>query len=534
MQLLNPPAEPPPAAEPGEAAASAQASPARDGQGSGDRAAAARKAAAAILYIVALLLLLLCLMPPDGVLSDNEENYFALAASSDPASPYTAIYDASRHRLVADWLLGGVIAALGFERTQIVTHGLAAVAYALLLCALFRRFGLSALDAVLVILVFALLGQTLMGGEWLFGGFEAKVVAYFCVLAGLYRAASHRPLTGAALLFAAATYFHFLVGGFWFAAAMAARLIEDRRDVRNVAGATLRYALMVAPLVAVIAGTRYVEARGFVQPPDVPSPDFIYSIVREPWHGAPFLSWHNFRTQWLPGAVAAAVMLIACLVVALRQGGRRWRATALWLAALLAYLLVALAASYVERDTGTLGKFYLFRPASLLLLLWLAFATAWFSALGLRRWTVVRLAALAVLLPLFALGTAERLAGDRERAALAGEKRALAGALAENAAPKSVVLIDPQIEWSFLDFERLTGHPTLVMFKFMPTDNSGIVEWYRRMEFRRVVFAQGCPRQPAYPIDYLLTTPDRAPVLVGSCGEAIYATDRFALWRVAR
>ncbi|HEX7967557.1 MAG TPA: DUF6798 domain-containing protein [Stellaceae bacterium] len=505
---------------------------------SGDDASAApSKAIGSILYLVALLLLLLCLMPPDGVLSDNEENYFALAAhavSSGSVPPNTAIYDASLHRALTDWLLGGLIAAVGFESAQIITRSLAAVAYAFLLRALFRRFGLSALDAVLVILVFALLGQTLMGGEWLFRGFEAKVAAYGLVLAGLYRAASRRALTGTVLLFAAATYFHFLVGGFWFVAAMAARLTEDRRDLRPVASAAAGYLLIVAPLFALIAWTRFADARGFVQPADMPSPDVIYSIIREPWHGAPFLSWESFRTQWLPGSLLAAVMLIACLVMARKPKAGRWRATALWLAGLLAYLLLALAASFAERETGVLGKFYLFRPAALTLLLCLAFAMAWLGALRPRRWTAVRLLALAALAPFFLLGTAERIAADRQRAALAGEKRALADVLAQNAAPGSVVLIDPQIEWSFLDFERRSGHPTLVTFKFMPTDDPGIVEWYRRMEFRRLVFAQGCPQHPAYPIDFLLTTPERAPVLVGSCGEAIYATDQLALWRVAR
>lgn len=498
--------------------------------------AASSKALGSILYLVALLLLLLCLMPPDGVLSDNEENYFALAvhAVSSAVPPYTAIYDASLHRAVTDWLLGGLIAAVGFESAQIVTRSLAAIAYAFLLRALFRRFGLSALDAVLVILVFALLHQTFMGGEWLFGGFEAKVVAYGFVLAGLYRAASQRSLTGAVLLFAAATYVHFLVGSFWFAAAMAARLLEDRRDLRPVAGAAVRYLLIVAPLVAVIAWTRLADARSSVQPADMPSPDVIYSIIRAPWHAAPFISWDSFRRQWLPGSLLAGIMLVACLVVARKPEAGRWRATALWLAGLLAYLLLALAASFADRDTGVLGKFYLFRPAALILLLCLAFAMAWLGALRLRRWTAVRLLALAALAPLFLLGTAQRLAADRQRVALAGQHAALADVLAKNAAPGSVVLIDPQIEWSFLDFERRSGHPMLVTFKFMPTDDPGIVEWYRRMEFRRLVFAQGCPQHPAYPIAFLLTTPERAPVLVGNCGEAIYATDQLALWRVAR
>src|SRR5258708_20355512 len=94
-------------------------------------------------------------------------------------------------------------------------RALGALAYAFLRSASLRRFGLSLLDAVLVVVAYALAGQTLMGGEWLFNGFEAKVISYCLVLAGLYMAATGPSFLAPILLFAQATYFHFLFGGFW-------------------------------------------------------------------------------------------------------------------------------------------------------------------------------------------------------------------------------------------------------------------------------------------------------------------------------
>src|SRR5258708_24015582 len=110
-------------------------------------------------------------------------------------------------------------------------RALGALAYAFLRSASLRRFGLSLLDAVLVVVAYALAGQTLMGGEWLFNGFEAKVISYCLVLAGLYMAATGPSFLAPILLFAQATYFHFLVGGVLFCAAMARRLLQDRRRV---------------------------------------------------------------------------------------------------------------------------------------------------------------------------------------------------------------------------------------------------------------------------------------------------------------
>ena len=63
-------------------------------------------------------------------------------------------------------------------------------------------------------------------------------------------------LARVALLFAVATYFHFLVGLFWFFAAMALRLVGDRRDLRAVMAATGMFLLLVAPLLGTIVWTR--------------------------------------------------------------------------------------------------------------------------------------------------------------------------------------------------------------------------------------------------------------------------------------
>lgn len=484
------------------------------------------------LYVAALLLILLSLMPPDGALSDNEEDYFALAAHSvaSQVPPNSAVFDASRHRAASEFLLGHLIAVVGFAGAQIMTRLLAAAAYAFLLCALFRRFALSALDAVLVILVFALLGQTLVGGEWLFNGFEAKVVAYGFVLAGLCAALSRRSLALAALPFAAATYFHFLVGGFWFVAAMGLRLIEDRRDWRAIALATGLFSVLVAPLATLITRSRLGDS--FVPPPDVRAPDVIYAIIRAPWHAAPFLDRASFVTQWLPGYLLAGAMLSGAVAIARTTKDAQLKPLAWWLAALLAYLVLALIPSYFDRHTGALGKFYLFRPAALTLLLWLAFAVAYLGRLRLWGLTAIKLAALALLAPLFLSAAERRIAGDvNGRLALVPEKRAIADVLRREPAPDGVVLVDPEIEWAALDFERRTGHPTLVMWKFMPTNDREIVEWYRRMEFRRRVFDGGCSGETAYPVDFLLTTPDRAAALSATCGPIVYAGARFALLR---
>lgn len=481
--------------------------------------------------IAALFLVLLCLIPPDGVLSGNEENYFQLALNSvvaAPALPETAVFDSSHHRFVADHLLGWLIAGLGYGGAQIVARLAAAIAYALALNALFRRFGLDALDGVIVVIAFALLGQTMFGEEWLFYSAEAKVAAYVLVLAGLAVVLGGGSLNRAALLFAAATYFHFLVGGFWFGAALLLRLVEDRRALRAAAAAAARFALLVAPLAVWIAWSR-LGAEAGAMPSALPSADVIYSILRLPHHTAPFVDAHRFLLRWLPGALLAGGMLAACFVLRHPPEIGRLRPLALWLALLLLYLGLAFGAAAIDRNTGALGKFYLFRPAALILLLWLCLVAAALGRLELRRWTALRLMALALLAPAFLLGAATRVAKDV--VARDGVHAELTAALARETPPGSVVLIDPALESRFLDVERRSGRAALVLWKFVPATDVEIVEWYRRIQFRNAVFAEGCADAKAYRFDFVLAAPEHAAALTARCGAPVASAGSWVLLR---
>ena len=487
-----------------------------------------------VLSTLILLALLLCLLPPDGVLSDNEENYFQLGAqfvsSAAPPSTYTAVFDGSWHRVVSDLLLGGLVHVVGYGAAQIIARALAALAYAMALRALFRRFGLSTIDAVLVVVIFALMGQTLIGGEWLFKGYEAKVAAYGLVLAGLAMALDGRGYA-AALLFAAATYFHFQVGIFWFFATAAFALIAERSQWRHLLRPALLFGFLAAPILALIAATRMLGQPVAIDPA-LPPPDVIYSIIRAPHHTAPFLSLENFLSQWLRGLMLAGGMLAVC--VAVRASAREARLTELatWLALLLTYLFLALVPSFLDRHAGMLGKFYLFRPSSLILLLWLALVLAWLSHIALLHQTTLKSLALLLVLPPFLLNAGNGIADDLARSGdLGTDKRAVIDILAHEAAPDAVVLIDPALDLAFLDFERLSGHPMLVSWKFNPTGDKELLEWQRRMEFRRTVFADGCSSPMRYPVGFLVAQPEHATALAKICGPIIYSGKGVTLLR---
>jgi hypothetical protein len=440
------------------------------------------------------------------------------------------VFDASLHRMLGDVTLGELISATGYEQAQIVARLLVVVGYAFVLPALFRVFGLSTLDAALAIMGVALIGQDIAGGEWLFGGYEAKVTAYVLVLAALRLVLTSERLTAATLLFAVATYEHFLVGGFWFLAAMALRLVDVPRDLRRVTVATALFVLLITPQVGMIVGSRIAD-RSAAQATDVPPPDVIYSIIREPHHQSPFLSWAYFRTEWLPGYVMAVPMLLACGWIARRGVTRRPRVMAMWLAGLLAYLFLVLGPKFIDRHSGVLGKFYLFRPSSLILLLWLMLALAVaVEILGRRAW-MLRAALLATIVPVFLYVQVGQVAREVvARQALENQKRPLVAAVTRATNPGDVVLIDPDVEMQLLDFERRTGRASLVMWKFAPTNDAELITWYRRMKLRQDLFDKGCGGDVQVTgIAFLLTTQMHVPRLVASCGREVYRVGQWVL-----
>jgi hypothetical protein len=486
-----------------------------------------------VAFVAVLFLFLLCSMPPDGLLTDNEEDYFQIAQRfvAGNATPDSALFDSSPHRGLNDVVLGGLVVAIGYERAQIVSQLVVIAAFSILLYALLDLFGLSSIDGAIVLAVFGIRHEQIMGGEWLFYGYEAKVAAYAFVIAGFVTIIARRRSWTSVPLFAVATYFHFLVGIFWFHAGLLWRVIEDRGGLKSAIIKAGWFWLAVAPLIALIEWKRWMIDAAIPLPPGLPSPDYIYSILREPWHAAPFVSRHSFVNDWLPGCLLSAGMLAGSVVIAGAATDARLRTTARWLAILLVYLFAAMVLCYFYRWTGVLGKFYPFRPSSLILLIWLVMVLGWLNELLPHRHAHrLKLVAGALVIPPFLAIAVLNLHHDiMARAEIASDKRIIIDFLRDKTPSDSVILVDPEIEQAFLDIERTTHRFGLIMWEFMPTNDPQILEWHRRMEYRRSIFQQGCRADPIYHTDYLLTTRNRKGLLEKSCGPPILETDRFSI-----
>jgi len=415
-------------------------------------------------------LLLLLLFPPNW--HPNEYGYFMLAFRAlepDAFSSNSAAFDGSNARFVGEVVLGLPVAWFGYETAHLVLKSLMAVIYATALAYFFASLTMTLFEAVIVLAGFALLGQDLMGGEFIFGGVETKTFAYagvFFALGAIVRGQARLAVGVMALT----TYFHFLVGGFWFVAILAFLLLSQRTR-RVPIGLAAAYGVLVAPLVAVIVHDQLFAA-DMGSPRIGPTADYIYSIIRNPHHTAPFLGARSFITAWSNGVVATIALLLSVAFLALRTTDRRSALLTL-VAGLLVYLLLALVISYVDRETGFFGKFYLFRPSSLTLFLALtAFVLiareTGASGNGAAK---LRTAAVLILAPMFVWQTVKSqvatFATQRYRYPDLVELREFVD---RHSAPDAVILVDPDADMTFpgVAMPLLLNRPTLVSYKFVP------------------------------------------------------------------
>ena len=458
----------------------------------------------------------------------NEIHYFDLglrAVRPEQFGPNHAAFDHSLARFASFAILGGAVAVFGYDVALITLRFVAIIAYALAFAYLARCLRLSRAETLVALMLFVVVGQCYFAIEWLFAGVEGKVFAYAAIFASIGLAWRDKDLAAVGVA-ALATYLHFLVGGFW-AVAVIGLIGLKSANVLRMGTALLAYTVLCLPIVAILVYEWLLAPM-----PDISDLDLtitqIYSAFRNPHHVAPF-SGHLH--DWLPGIgwMAAATCLVA--VLAWQDDSER-RVLARWLLGLYAYLLLSFVLSYFDRHTYLLGPLILFRPNALILLLTIMLGALWLrqalSGDAARTLAIITLAiGIAFAVPRAASFADTVLSPQLPLTrTLTPDERELVGWLRRHTPPEATVVIEPtaQTDWTlpWLAFERLIKRPTLVSFKFVPTQRADIARWYRLVRWRVAVFEGNCARLSEHPADYLVTLSAATLTRMAACGDVVW------------
>jgi len=499
-----------------------------------------------LLKIVFLFLLFIFIMPPN-YWQPNEENYLGMAwrrFSPDSLAKISALNDAVNHRFLFDYLTGASITVIGFEWTHALGRILVALLYAISLTCLFKTFKFTLINSLTIILTFVWLGEDILGGDWLFRGFEAKTIAYPFVFFS-FSSFIQKKHTLSYLLLAIATYFHFLVGAFWFLVTLISQYYKEK-NLKTTTVHSLNYIVTCAPLFLLIA----------VQQLSDPNPEnselsasWIYSHLRTPHHVAPFASAKLFTENWYQGIVFLFGLTVISVII-YNCANKNEKNPAKLILGLNIYLIVSLIISAFDKN-GSLGKFYLFRPSSVILFLSLCFFGLFIKnrlANNFKQISCIALVLISCLsiptlqghdllykriqsvviqeapfysvlfsfkdfLPVIDIfpnpENNERDVSDLERIIRAGQE-------------SDIFLIEPKLEDKYINFERKYNRPTLVSRRFVPSTSHGILRWFHLFKSKRQLFEVGCPAEilQDYTISYLIG--DISNEAINNCGKTIY------------
>ncbi len=470
---------------------------------------------------VGILLLIFIAMAYPFFWTGNEDHYFVLARQwFDPVfrRPFDAAFDASSGKFVGLFLFGGAVDLFGWNWGRLLVGFMSALSLAWGFATLARALALSFIDTLIVLILFLAAGQAVLGGEWFIGGIETKTFAYGFGMAGLAAMLAGQTVR-AAIWVGIALYFHFLVGAFWGGSIVIAALVDRRLRAAVVSAAVV--AALSAPLLYALVGDQLRGATVAV-PPDTPTASYIYSIIRNSHHVAPFAN-PGWQRGILTVLVWAGAFGVLCRLTALRHSGAI-KTLGTTVTVLCLFVPLSLILSWLDRGTGALGKFYLLRPFSPILLLGLfVLVASWRKATEDNTETRFLPVAMAIGVIVVAIGAGSYRAVVHRPPEV---QASLIAALQRHVSPEAPILLDPATD-TMTAIPRLSGRQTIVSWKFVPTDTNDIYRWWQLNNLRDRIFVGNCPGA-GNPIRFLMAS-DASYPRVARCGREVWQGNGYRL-----
>ena len=457
-----------------------------------------------VFFSFLIFTILIKYQPPNGKLSSGEEMYFgfALALDKEVSNNYSSFgLIEIKSRYFFNNLSVMLVKKIGHEKAQRVGRLISLILYSICLGYFFKLIGFNLFQLTICLLVFLSCGQDLFGGEWFFYSYQPKTLAYPILFLALTCIIRNRLLESTFLL-GITTHIHFLIGGWFFLFSIIFMIIK-KVSAKKFFNYFIIYLIITIPLTAYILKNYFiiVDLENFK---NFPSADWIYASFRHPHHMAPFKNFSFFYGVWFSGIIISIPLTALSLHVYLKSKDNIYQNIALLNTIIFAQLYFCLILAFFDQ-TYFFGKFIMFRSTSMALFLSIVLSIYWINNMIDNRVSKANLN-LFIFSILFLAHISnypwKLVQMAREPNVTATD---LMDFIGNNTFQDDIILIDPKLENNLLHFERYTQRPTLVTRKFIPTAKTGILEWYRRIQFKQKIF-NNIPTNGEYKYSYLITT----------------------------
>ena len=430
-----------------------------------------------------LIFLLLCLNKLGIFVTGGEEQYLALAKqwiAPDWIPNSFTFGEPPGTRLLFQLITGPVMVAMDFVTAMFLLRMANFALIAIPIALIFERMKFNLIETF-TLAQFLIMGpQCFFGGEWIFNNVEPKSFAYVFVFFGLHEIMRER-LRTAAVLFAIATCFHLLVGGWLFISVSIGLLLHY--SWRRLIPYAVIYTGCVLPIVIYVMSGYFGDA---AVETDV-NLNWVYCYHRLPNHLGIFRDFSYFLSKHAIGVFIA--MLATGFVLWHRRSlsGTHARLNTIVLVILainLCFVLVALADHvFLNNSGGLLLKSYPFRSNSIgyflfILLLYIFLKKKLSNKKWMPQFAKTMIALFIGLTVLFTFFNVRRSFDSFRDPAF--DTMAVYIKEHTDRTARITILDSDQIGMVYNSFTRKAERENFFVHKFVPYQKDKLLEWYQR------------------------------------------------------
>jgi hypothetical protein len=414
----------------------------------------------------------------------NEENNFGqtlqfLNPNWIPDS--LSFTDSPGNRVILQYMVAPVLSFLSFEAVSVLGRILNSILLAIPVGLILKRLQINNYFVVVLMVLFYLPLQSFFAEEWIFGGFESKTLAYVFVFFSVYFLLTRRTFL-CGIFAALASYFHVLVGG-WFFLSVILFLFLDRRALVEIIKLGALYLLIILPFVYYL-GREILFDEGVAT--GTVNLDWVYVYFRNPHHTGIFASLVFFLKVHATGVVLFLLSFLLSIYLYSTTADDDSRILFKMQTSFFLFLLFFLLIALVDRG-GRILKFYPFRLCTLYTFFFYVsvahFAVRAGKSENVSRQTQTFVSLLLLLgIVWFGYRTLEGYHESWKKVSENSSYKKLIAYARENTEPRDRFIFPDKVRgFHFVDFPRRAKRDRFAVWKFVPVKKRYLYEWYIRI-----------------------------------------------------